>query len=277
MAHDRKFRFGVQARSAGPRDEWLETIRRVEASGYSTYVMLDHFVRGLDPIAALGAAAMVTSSLRLGTMVIDNDFRHPVVLTKAMATLDVLSGGRLEIGIGAGWLREEYEQSGIPFDAPGLRIERMIETVRFMRQAFVEDEISFQGRFVQTKRLTLPPKPVQQPSPPIVIGGGGKRMLSVAARLADIVGFTSQAQPDGSKRISEMSGESMLQKVGWVREAAGARFAELELTAFLSEMIVSGDRDDAADAIAATQSMTREDVLSSPYYLIGSADEMVEQ
>ena len=275
MAHPRLFRFGVQGRGMGPREAWLETLRRVEGTGYSTFLVLDHFVRGLDPIAALGAAATATSSLRLGSMVFDNDFRHPAVLAKAMATIDVLSGGRLEIGLGAGWLREEYDQTGIPFDPPGVRIDRMVEAVHLMKRIFTEDEVTFSGKHYSTTNLVMPPKPVQQPYPPIVIGGGSKRILSVAGREADIVGITTRALPDGSKDTTDMIAAAATRKVNWVREAAGERFDDLELTIMVSDVIVTGNRQAAADRLAAELNVSAEDVLDSPHLLIGTIEEMV--
>jgi probable F420-dependent oxidoreductase len=260
----------------GPRDAWLTTLRRVEDAGYSTFLVLDHFVRGLDPIAALGAAATATETLRLGSMVMDNDFRHPAVLAKAMATIDVLSAGRLEIGIGAGWLREEYEQTGIPFDPPGVRIERMVEAVHLMKRVFVEDSVTFAGEYYTTRNLVMPPKPVQQPWPPIVIGGGSKRILTVAGQEADIVGLTTRALPDGSKDNADMTATSATRKVSWVREAAGDRFDDLELTIMVSDVVVTDDRHAAADRLAAGLGVSGSDVLESPHLLIGTIDEMVE-
>ncbi|MDQ3442315.1 MAG: TIGR03621 family F420-dependent LLM class oxidoreductase [Chloroflexota bacterium] len=276
MAHARRFRFGVQGRGMGPRDAWLTTLRRVEDAGYSTFLVLDHFVRGLDPIAALGAAATATETLRLGSMVMDNDFRHPAVLAKAMATIDVLSAGRLEIGIGAGWLREEYEQTGIPFDPPGVRIDRMVEAVHLMKRAFVEDSVTFGGEHYTTTNLVMPPKPVQQPWPPIVIGGGSKRILTVAGQEADIVGLTTRALPDGSKDNADMTAASAIRKVSWVREAAGDRFDELELTIMVSDVVVTDDRHAAADRLATGLGVSGDDVLDSPHLLIGTIDEMGE-
>ncbi len=276
MAHPRAFRFGVQGRNMGPRQAWLESVRRVEDAGYSTYLVLDHFVRGLDPVAALGAAAIATSTLRLGSMVFDNDFRHPAVLAKAAATIDVLSDGRLELGIGAGWLREEYEQTGISFDPPGLRIDRMIETVRFLKQVFTGDQVSFAGTHYTMTDLKMPPRPVQQPHPPLVIGGGSKRILSVAGQEADIVGLTTRALPDGRKDVADMTAEAVHRKIGWVREAAGERFDDLELTMMVSDVVVTDDRMAAAERLAAAIGVTAAEVLASPLVLIGSADSMVE-
>lgn len=276
MAHPRAFRFGVQGRHMGPRQAWLDSLRRVEDAGYSSYLVLDHFVRGLDPVAALGAAAIATSTLRLGSMVFDNDFRHPAVLAKAAATIDVLSDGRLELGIGAGWLKEEYEQTGIPFDPPGLRIDRMIETVRFLKQVFTEDEVSFAGQHYTMTGLKMPPRPVQQPHPPIVIGGGSKRILSVAGREADIVGLTTRALPNGLKDVADMTAEATQRKIGWVRDAAGDRFDDLELTVMVSDVVVTDDRMATAERIASAMGVTAAEVLASPQILIGSVDSMVE-
>lgn len=276
MAHSRTFRFGVQGRNMGPRDAWLETLHRIEDVGYSTYLVLDHFVRGLDPIAALGAAATATTSLRLGSMVFDNDFRHPAVLAKAMATIDVLSDGRLEVGIGAGWLREEYEQTGIPFDPPGVRIDRMVEAIHFMKRVFVEDCVSFAGKHYSTTDLQMPPKPVQKPYPPIVVGGGSKRILTVAGQEADIVGFTTRALPDGSKDTADMTAASVSRKVEWVRDAAGERFDDLELTAMVSDVIVTDDRRAAADRLATEMGVSAKEVLESPHVLIGTIDQIIE-
>lgn len=260
----------------GPRQEWIDTVRRVEDSGFSTFLVLDHFVRGLDPVAALGAAAIATTSLRLGSMVFDNDFRHPAVLAKAAATIDVLSDGRLELGLGAGWLREEYEQTGIPFDPPGVRIDRMLEAVHILKRAFVEDEVSFAGEHYSLTNLVMPPKPVQQPHPPLVIGGGSKRILSIAGQEADIVGFTTRALPDGSKDNEDMTREATHRKIQWVREAAGERFDDLELTIMVSDVIVTEDRMATAASLATGMGVSPEDVLASPQVLIGTIDGIVE-
>jgi probable F420-dependent oxidoreductase len=277
MSHQRLFRFGVQARRTGTRHEWIHLLRQSEDLGYSTLSVLDHFVRGFDPMAALGAAAMATKTLRLGTLVIDTDFRHPAVLAKGLATIDVLSEGRLEIGLGAGWLRDEYVQTGIPFDPPGVRIERMTETVRFIRQVFAEDTTTFSGRFISTTELTLPPKPVQRPCPPILIGGGGKRVLGVAAAHADIVGLTSRSLPDGSKVPGDMTACAVGEKVGWIKDAAGPRFADLELTIFINQLHFTDDQASLAADLAVKLGISQEEVLTSPHILIGTVDEMVSQ
>ena len=272
----RPFRFGVQGRTLGPRAEWLDSIRRTEAAGFDTYVVMDHFVRGLDPIATLGAAAIATTTLRLGSMVVSNDFRHPVVLAKALATVDVLSEGRLEIGIGAGWLREEYEWAGIPFDPPGTRIDRMVEAVGLMKRAFTEERMTFTGDHYRTQDLALVPKPVQRPHPPFVIGGGSRRILSVAAREASIVNITTRALPDGTKDAADLTPERLETKLGWVRDAAGDRFGGIELASMVSDVIVTDDRDGKARDLAESLGVTPDDVLASPHVLIGTPDQMAD-
>lgn len=272
----RPFRFGIQSRTLGPRADWLDGLRRTEAAGFDTYVVMDHFVRGLDPVATLGAAAAATTTLRLGSMVFSNDFRHPVVLAKALATVDVLSEGRLEIGIGAGWLRDEYDQAGIPFDPPGTRIDRMVEAIHLMKRAFAEERVTFEGEHYRTAALDLVPKPVQRPHPPFVIGGGSKRILSVAAREAATVNITTRALPDGSKDTADMTPERLDTKIGWVRDAAGDRFGQIELAAMVSDVIVTDDRAGAAADLAASLGVTPEQALASPHVLIGTPEQMAD-
>lgn len=272
----RPFRFGIQSRTLGPRADWLDGLRRTEAAGFDTYVVMDHFVRGLDPVATLGAAAAATTTLRLGSMVFSNDFRHPVVLAKALATVDVLAEGRLEIGIGAGWLRDEYDQAGIPFDPPGTRIDRMVEAIHLMKRAFAEERVTFEGEHYRTEALDLVPKPVQRPHPPFVIGGGSKRVLSVAAREAATVNITTRALPDGSKDTADMTPERLDTKIGWVRDAAGDRFGEIELAAMVSDVIVTDDRAGAAADLAASLGVTPEQALASPHVLIGTPEQMAD-
>ena len=273
----RPFRFGLQGRSVGPRDEWLAMVRRAEALGFGSFLALDHLVRGLDPVASLMAAAMATN-LRVGSFVFDNDFRHPALLAKAAASLDVLSDGRLELGIGAGWLREEYDQTGIPFDPPGVRIARMTEAVQLLRRIFTEEHpVSFAGEHYTVTDLVCPPRPVQRPHPPFIIGGGSRRILSVAGREADIVGITTRALPDGAKDTADLTAAATDQKIAWVREAAGDRFADIEFNIIVGDVIPTDHGRAAADALATRYGVGPDDILASPQVLIGSPDEMVER
>jgi len=277
LSTKRPFRFGIQGRSTGPVDEWLPMVRRVESLGYGTFLALDHFVRGLDPVASLMAAAMATERLRIGSFVFDNDFRHPALIAKAAASLDVLSGGRFELGLGAGWLKEEYDQTGIPFDSAGVRLERMTEAITLLRLLFTAPHpVSFSGEHYTVTDLICPPHPVQKPHPPFVIGGGSKRVLSIAGREADIVSITTRANPDGSKDTRNGTAEATAQKIDWVRDAAGDRFDQIELSVIVSDVRITDDRDAAASEIAAAYGLTVAEALDSPQILVGSPGEMAE-
>src|SRR6476660_4849614 len=186
MAHARKFRFGIQLSTAPTAHDWLALARKAEDLGYSTLFMPDHFGEQLAPVPALMAAADATTDLRLGALVFDNDYKHPVVLAKEIATLDVLSNGRIEFGIGAGWMTTDYEQSGIPKDRDGVRIDRMVEALDVYRGAWAEGSFSFKGEHYTITDYDGLPKPLQQPGPPILIGGGGPKVLRIAAQHADI-------------------------------------------------------------------------------------------
>ena len=187
MSKPRPFRFTVTERRASSAKEWREKARLVESLGYSTLSMPDHFGDQLAPIAALMSAADATTKLRICSLVFDNDYRHPVVLAKEAATLDLLSDGRLDFGLGAGWMTTDYEQSGIPLDPPGVRIDRMAEALTIIKSFFAGEAVNFTGKHYRVASLEASPSVVQKPHPPIVLGGGGRRMLQLAAREADIV------------------------------------------------------------------------------------------
>src|SRR5687768_532705 len=188
MAHARRFRFGVQLSNAASAAEWASAARRAEDLGYSTLFMPDHFGEQLAPVPALMTAADATTTLRIGALVWDNDYKHPVVLAKEVATMDVLSGGRVEFGIGAGWMNTDYEQAGIPKDRDGVRIARMVEGLAIYKGLWADGPFSFDGDHYRITDLDGLPKPVQRPGPPILIGGGGPKVLAIAAQQADIVG-----------------------------------------------------------------------------------------
>ena len=275
MPATKPFRFGVQSRSMGPRDAWLESVRRIEALGYSSVSWADHFVGGLDPIASLAAAAVATERLRLTSFVLDNDFRHPAVLAMAAGTIDILSGGRLDLGIGAGWMKPEYTQSGIPFDPPGVRIARLEETLQLLTQLFTGQPVTYTGQYYQVQELALPPVPVQQPHPPLVIGGGSRKILNLAGKYADIVGITNRALPDGAKDLEDLTAEAMERKVGWIREGAGDRFAQIELNMICGRVIITDDREAAAAEMTTQLPLSVEQILDAPAILIGSTDQII--
>ena len=275
MRATKPFRFGVQSRSMGPRDAWLESVRRIEALGYSSVSWADHFVGGLDPIASLAAAAVATERLRLTSFVLDNDFRHPAVLAMAAGTIDILSGGRLDLGIGAGWMKPEYTQSGIPFDPPGVRIARLEETLQVLTQLFTGQPVTYSGEYYQVQELALPPVPVQQPHPPFVIGGGSRKILNLAGKYADIVGITNRALPDGAKDLEDLTAEAMERKVGWIREGAGDRFAQIELNMICGRVIITDDREAAAAEMTTQLPLSVEQILDAPAILIASTDQII--
>ncbi len=281
MSKHRSFRFGVSVHGVRSRKEWTELARQVEDLGYSTLLIPDHLGEQLSPIPALVAAADATSTLRVGTLVFDNDFRHPVMLAKEAATLDVLSEGRLELGMGAGWMKGEYEKAGIPFERAGLRIDKLAESVKILKGLFGEDPVNFAGQHYTINGMEGFPKPVQRPRPPIHIGGGGQRLLSLAAREADIVGFLPRARPDGKgQNLTDATPEALDEKVGWVRAAAGERFDELELGILVAQVFTTEEREQAAQFIANTlaagYSVSTEVILQAPYLLIGSIDQICD-
>jgi probable F420-dependent oxidoreductase len=278
----RPFRFGVRAANARSRDEWVAKAYRAEALGYATLVVLDHLGEQLAPLTALAAAAEATLTLRLGTFVLDNDFRHPVVLAKEAATLDLLSGGRFELGLGAGWERAEYERAGIPFDPPGVRVGRLAEAVRVLKGLFAEGPLTFAGRHYAIAGLDGQPKPLQRPHPPLLIGGGGRRILSLAAREADIVSFVPRALPDGTTDWADGTAASVAEKVAWVREAAGdllsgAQDQAPEINVYVRGVAITADRHGAAERLARQVGVGVDDVLDSPFALAGTVEQIAEE
>jgi probable F420-dependent oxidoreductase len=285
MATGRRFRFGVVGEGIRSGEQLAAEARRAEALGYATLLLRDHFVPEpfgdqLAPTVALMAAAGVTRTLRLGTMVLDNDYRHPVLLAKEAATLDLLSGGRFELGVGAGWLRDEYERAGMRFDAPGVRVARLEESLQVLKGLLAGSAFGFSGVHYTVAGLESFPRPVQRPHPPILVGAGSRRMLGIAGREADIVGILPRALPNGtiSEDLSERSPETIDRKLDWVRQAAGGRFGELELSMMVS-VIVADDHRKAAAQLAAERgwgTAASERVLEMPSVFVGGVDRIVE-
>src|SRR5215213_8336147 len=273
------FRFGVNLRGGDSKAAWVEKARKLEALGYSTLLVPDHLAEIVSPLAPLVAAADATTSLRVGTCVLNNDFRHPVLLAREAATIDLLTEGRLELGLGAGHMRSEYEQAGLPFDPAQVRFERLGESVRIVASLLAGQTTSFEGRHYQVKEHTIFPLPVQKPRPPLMIGGNGRRLLALAAREADIVGLTGLAFPKGAREVdvAGFKAASVDERIGWVREQAGERIAQIELNALVQRVIVTDDRRQAAAELAERWPvLTVDEILETPYLLIGTIDEMVE-
>jgi probable F420-dependent oxidoreductase len=278
MSSVKPFRFGAGAFMAASQIEWAENARRIETLGYDTLLIADHFEPDLfAPIPALMAAALATTRLRVGAYVFDNDFRHPALLAKETATVDVLSNGRLDVGMGAGWYKEEYDQVGIPFDPPGMRVGRLQEAVHILKGLWGDGPFTFTGQHYTIQALDNWPKPVQRPHPPLCIGAGGKRLLCYAAQEADIIGIIAPALPAGGIDIESDSEARLAKQVGWVREAAGERFDHLELAALVWGVSVTDDPRSAAEKMAQASGLTPEQILTSPYYLLGSIDGIVER
>jgi probable F420-dependent oxidoreductase len=280
MADKRRFRFGVSPGTAQSRKDWTDQARKAEDLGYSTFLLADHFVNDLATVPALAMAAEATTTLRVGSFVFDNDFRHPAMVAKEAATIDLLSDGRFELGIGAGWHGPEYEQTGIPFDPPGVRVSRLEEAVTIIKGLFGEEPVNFAGKHYTINGLTGLPRPAQRPHPPFYIAGGGKRVLSLAAREADIVGLHLRTYADGSGGdISSTSADATQEKLDWVREAAGDRFDQLEFSVLVPRMAISDNHRQAAEDLVAKANrpgLTPELLLESPNALVGTVDQIVE-
>ncbi len=275
MAH--KFRFGIQTHGGRSATEWAEKARRIEELGFSSIFLPDHFEDQLAPLLALQAAADATTQLRLGTLVLDNDYRHPLVLAKELATLDVLSNGRVEAGIGAGWMTTDYVASGIALDRPGVRIDRLVEGLAVIKGLFGEEPFSHSGRYYQIENHNGLPKPVQKPHPPILIGGGGKRVMSIAGGEADIAGvnFVMTEGVVNPKVAATGTAAATHEKLRWVREAAGARFDEIELNIMVFGF-VTDDRQGMAERVSGGFGMPPDEVLRSPHALIGTVEQICE-
>jgi probable F420-dependent oxidoreductase len=285
VAHDRRFRFGIHSSDAASGAAWAARARQCEEIGVSTLFLRDHFDQQLAPIVAMTAAACATSTLRVGCLVLDNDYRHPLVLAKELATLDFVSDGRVEIGLGAGWMAPDYEQAGMQFDPPGVRVTRLIEAVRVMKALFEDDKASFAGEhYTITGHQQYPPS-VQRPRPPILIAGGGPRLLRFASREADIIGLNPARVSNAAwddQNLADATAEAMDRKAALIRDAAGDRYDDLELQIVVPFVVVTDDREGTAAAIAAglpadaAVEITPAAVLSSPYVLIGSESQICD-
>jgi probable F420-dependent oxidoreductase len=276
MAHDRKFRFGVQTGGATSAQEWVEKARKIEALGYSTLYMPDHFIETpFAPMVGIAIAAEATDTLRVGTLVLGNDYKHPAVLAKEFATLDVLSDGRVEAGVGAGWLKVDYDALGFPYDSPGTRIERLGEALAILKGAWGDGPFSLEGRHYSVRDYDGVPKPVQKPAPPILVGGGGPKLLRLAGREADIVGINPNMRAGEISRDAahDSVAEMTKQKIEWVREGAGDRFDDLELQIRYFMTSITEDRRALADAVAPGFGLEPDVALESGMALVGTVDE----
>lgn len=278
MGGPKAFRFGVQEHRAGGPKDWKDRARLVESLGYSALYLPDHFSDVLGPVAALMAAADATTTLRVGSLVFDNDYRHPAVLAKEAATIDLLSDGRFDLGLGAGWLISDYEAAGIPFDSPGVRIDRMEEGLAIIKGLMAGGPFSFEGKYYRISGLEGTPLPVHRPHPPIILGGGGRRMLRLAAREADIVNVNFDLREGRPSSATARTGlaDATDEKITWIKEAAGSRMDEIELSVYIFLANVTDGRDAIATAVAGGMGIEPRDVLDMPNFLIGTVDELVD-
>jgi probable F420-dependent oxidoreductase len=288
----RPFRFAVQSFSAPSGAAWRERAQRAEALGYSALHLADHFLgpgpalaasnhplQELAAVPAMAAAAAATTTLRIGCRVFCNDYRHPVMLAKEAATLDLLSDGRLELGLGAGWLRGEYEAAGMRFDPAPERIARLEESVALLKALFAGAPVAHAGAHYRVSGFTGAPQPVQRPHPPLMIGGGSRRVLAFAAREADVVSFNfnNRAGVIGPDGAASSTADATARKVAWVREAAGPRFPALELEIGAYFTFVTDRPAPIAAGLGKALGLSAEEMLRHPHALFGTADAICEE
>ncbi len=279
----RPFQFLADAREIVPGPELADRARRAEDTGYHALVVPDHLLGQLSPVVAMTAIAAATNTLRVGAFVLNNDLRHPAVLAQDLAAIDVLSGGRLDIAIGAGWNKPEYDAIGLPFDRTSVRQARLAESITVIKECLSGKQFSFVGEHYRITGHTGEPA-LQRPHPPVFIGGGGRRTLSLAGREADIVGLAPRHGATGLDPRS-LTLEATREKIAWVAEAAGHRFADLTFNVYPSgwpPVLTDDLSGEVATVIAAFRqrtgvSLTEREVLESPHLFIGSAGRLADK
>ena len=281
----RPFRFLAEARAVVNARKLGEEARRAEAMGFSVLVIPDHLIEQLAPIPAMTVIAAATDRLRVAPFVLNNDLRHPAVLAQDLASLDVLSDGRLEVAIGAGWNEPEYGAIGLPFEPSATRAARLEESIAVLKGAFADGPFSYAGTYYTITDLDGQPKPVQRPHPPFFIGGGGRRTLTLAAREANTVGLAPRILSGQRVDPRSFTLAATAEKLSWVREAAGDRFADLEFNIYasvISPIVTDHARAEAAKLVDELRrrtghELTEDEVLESPSLFIGSIDGFVEK
>jgi probable F420-dependent oxidoreductase len=273
------FRFGVQLSNASSGASWREMARTVEDLGYSTLFLPDHFGDQFGTLVALTVAAEATTELKVGSLVFGNDYRHPIVLAKEVATLDLMSEGRVEFGLGAGWMTTDYDLSGISNDPPGVRISRMVESLSIIKSLWSTGTATMAGEHYSIKDAVGAPLPHSQPFPKIIIGGGGRRILGIAAREADIVGVNMSLASGhaGREVLDSATADYFDQRILWVREAAGDRFDALELQCLTFMVQIVPDRTDAIERLSSAMGVAAVQIESSPIALVGTIEQISEQ
>jgi len=282
----RPFRFGFQAARVNDPREWASLARSAEEAGYACFMVPDHLGR-LAPFPALMVAASATRDIKLATYVLNQDWRPPALLAQEAASVQLLTGGRLELGIGAGWAQREYRQVGITYDSAGVRVSRLDEYLQVVKGALHATEpFSFDGQFFKVDHYA-PLSPASTP-PPILVGGGSPRILAIAGRLADIISVSTRATPDGRVDMANIALAAVEHKVESIRASAGERFSEIELNMTVRELRLTDDRRGTARELlnawaglpnryANVDLLTEDDVLDSPHMAIGTVQQIVEQ
>lgn len=270
----RPFRFAVTTTRADSGAEWRAKARRIEDLGYDTLLVTDHLTQQLAPIPAMAAALEATTTLRVGSYVFANDYRNPLMLAKEIATLDHLSGGRVDFGIGAGWYARDYEMLGIPYDRPGVRVSRLIEAVRLLDRLFSEDTVEASGSFYTVRDARLLPR---RPRPPLMIGAGGPRMLRFAAQHADIIALNPQFSADGHPILADLTAGATERKLVRIRAALGARLAAVELNIFIIDAGVTDRPRSSFEAIGTRLKGAAAQLVDSPFFLYGSLADLKRQ
>jgi probable F420-dependent oxidoreductase len=272
------FRFALQVERAASPAAWRDLARKAEDLGYSTLYVPDHLGDQWAPMIAITMAAEATTTLRVGTLVLDNDFRHPLVLAKEAATLDIVTGGRFEFGLGAGWMTTDYEQSGIPMDKPSVRVARLAESLAIMRAMWRDGSATFAGEHYRVTEAAGTPEPVTPGGPPLVIGGGSKRVLTLAGEYADIVSIVPSLNAGyiGPEVAAEAVVEKYSDRVRWAREAAGERADDLELQCWTVAVQVVPNAAEVVASLAPLFDLTPEQLQAAPLALIGTVEEITE-
>jgi probable F420-dependent oxidoreductase len=275
----RPFEFGVEMDEPFEGLSWVESARELENMGYSTLYAADHFHEGYGPITAMATAAVATTKLKLSAMVMAVPFRHPTVVARELASIDQISGGRLAVGLGAGYQIEDFELTGIPMDRPGARVSKLFEYVAVLKGLFAPGPFSYKGEYYEISSLDGTPKPFEGRCPPFFLAGGGRRLLTFAGANADIIGVnpTLPSSERKAESAADATPESIDEKIGWIKDAAGERFSQIAIHAYFRFAKVTDDAHGEAERLTDLFGVDSEQVLSSPIVLMGTEEEIVER
>ncbi len=270
------FRFGIQLSNAPTGEAWREAARKAEGLGYSTLFMPDHFGESWTPTVPLTVAAEVTTTLNVGALVYDNDYRHPLVLARDVAAMDVMFPGRIEFGLGAGWMTTDYVESGITHDSPKVRVERMTEALEVIQALWSEDSVTYSGTHYQLNGAKCFPRPVTSGGPRMIVGGGGPKVLRAAARFASIIGVNPELSSGtaGVEAAKTAIGSRYDERIGWIKDAAGDRFDSIELQVLCQVEQVVDTRDEVYAGVAPMFGITPDEAKQMPIVLVGTVDEI---